>query len=377
MSDLVETAQPETQVSGGQDTSFESVVNEITEAPSSAPSEAPKQTLDDQLSAVFDKMNGKAQAAPPAPTNDQPKAAEVKPVSSPAIDYPTSWSSDYKDKWGTLPPEVQKYVSQREQEASQLISRQGSQLKAYEPLRDVYGALNQWGVPQGREAEVIQSWARAQQYLDQNPAEGLKWLAQSYGVDLGKLVGQPQQQGQPQNPIDDLFKDPRVDEMQKRFEAAEQQRQALEQQLRQVTGHLSAREQAEMQKQTQFIQDQISKFAANAPHFSKLEDEVTKEINFLKTKSEWQGASAQDLLKEAYDRAAYANKEVRELILADQRKAETEKAQKEAAAKQAQAKKISSMNVRTGVNASTPTFDGRWDDADKLSAVYDRIQAGR
>ena len=89
------------------------------------------------------------------------------------------------------------------------------------------------------------------------------------------------------------------------------------------------------------------------------------------------GLPIDKLLDKAYDRAVYANPQVRERVLADQRKAEAEKQQKEAAAKAAQAKKLSSMNVRTGASASTPTFDGRWDDGDKLSALYDRISSGR
>jgi hypothetical protein len=380
MTDLVEHAQPETQVSGGQDASLETAFDSITESPSAsetttaAAPPAPK-SLDDELGAIYDKLNGKA---PPAaavksePTQAAPvqKAADPTPVA----DYPANWDAAYKDHWGKLPPEVQKFISEREQKTHQTLDRQGQVIKYFEPISGVLQTMNQLGVQPGTEAQMIQSWMQADRYLSQNPSEALKWLAQQYNVDLAQIAGQPQQPAQ-QNPIDDLFKDPRYDTLAKQNEALQQKLAALEQQQQKVVGSLTAREQAEAQRQTAYISEQIQKFASDRPYFAQLEDEITHEVNLIKAKEP--SLPIDKLLDKAYDRAIYANPQIRERVLADQRKAEMEKAQKEAAVKTAQAKKLSSMNVRTGASASTPTFDGRWDDGDKLSALYDQISTGR
>jgi hypothetical protein len=375
MTDLVEHAQPETPVSGGQDASLETAFDSITESPAQEAStpaqEAAPKTLTESLSEAYDRLHNPKpveEAKPQEPVQAAP--AEPPP---PAADYPSNWDAAYKDHWGKLTPEMQKFIAEREQQTYQTLDRQGQVIKYFEPLTGVISQMQQFGVQQGREAEAIQAWMNAERYLSQNPQEALKWLAQQYGVDVSQLAGTPQQQAQ-QNPIDDLFKDPRYDTLQKQFEATQKELQALKQQQQQVVGTLTARQQAEMERQTAYISGEIQKFATDRPYFKQLEDEITHEVNLIKAKEP--GLPIDKLLDKAYDRAVYANREIRERVLADQRKAEAEKQQKEAAAKAAQAKKLSSMNVRTGASASTPTFDGPALDREKLSALYDRIQSG-
>ncbi len=377
MSEQVETAQPTTEVAGGQTAPETISAPETTISSSPEPAREQALTLDQILSKRYDEMQTpKAtaeEAAPPAEAKpDQaPPAASEPAQSSPAIAAPQSWSAEQQAKFATLPPDVQQYVHAREQQASQLISRQGAELKAFQPLREVYGALNSWGVPQGREAEVVQSWAKAQAFLDANPVEGLKWLAQSYGVDPAQLSGQPKQADPATQGVDDLFKDPRVDQLQATMGREIQQ---LRQQLGQVGGHLTAREQAETAQRTQYVANAVQKFAsdpARAQYFPILEDEITHEVNYVKAREP--GLPIEKVLEKAFNRAANANDHVREQMQAAGRKAEAEKAQKEAAARQQKAKTMAAMNVRTGAGASTPTFDGKWDDRDKLGALYDKI----
>jgi hypothetical protein len=216
----------------------------------------------------------------------------------------------------------------------------------------------------------------AQEMLD-NPAtraEAIQRLAQSYDVDLAQLVGQPkQQQGSEQTAVDDLFKDSRVD-------ALNQEIAGLKQMIQRLGGTVSAREQAEQQRmeqqraiQTEAVAKTIETFAQGKPYFKDIEEDLVHEVNFIKSKEP--GLSADKVLEKAYDRALYANSQIRERVLHDQRKAEADKAAKELAAKQAAAKKAQAMNVRTGASASTPAFDGRWDDPDALGAIYDRVNA--
>ena len=364
MSEQVATAQPAAEVAGGQAV-VDQDVEAILEPQASAPEPERQLSLDEVLSKVYDDAHSpKPKAEEKAPADQAPIAAP-EPAQSPAIAAPTSWSAENQQLFAKLPPEAQRYIADREREATQLISRQGGELKTFEPIRPVLQALNQWGVPQGREAEVIQSWARAQAFLDQNPTEGLKWLAQSYGVDLGKLAGQPKQE----NPVDDLFKDPRYDELAKRFEAQEQYIKSLGGHVQQKDQLEQQRLQAETERQRADLQKQIDEFAADKPLFREIESEVTHEVALLKSKEP--GLSVKELIAKGYERAVYANPQTRERVLSEARKAEADKAQKEAAAKQAQAKKMAAMNVRTGASASTPTFDGKWDA--NLSSLYDTI----
>lgn len=373
MSEQLATAEPVVETTGGQtapDTSSPSTSSApTTEA---APAREKEYTLDEILSRTYDKMQAPKVAekeAPEAPeTPDQPSIQKPEPAqSSSAIEAPPSWSAEQAAKFATLPPEVQKYVHQRETEATQLISRQGAELKSYQPIREVYGALNSWGVPQGREAEVVQSWAKAQAILDNNPGEGIKWLAQSYGLDLAQLAGQPKSVDTPSG-VDDLFKDPRVDALEQRYQRKIAE---LESQQQRITGHLTAREQAEESQRIGYANKAIQKFSTDKPYFAQLKEDLEHEVPFIRQREP--GLPLEQVLEKAYDRALYANPQIRERVLADQRKAETDKAQKDLVAKQAQAKKAQAMNVRTGASASTPTYDGKWDDRDKLSALFDKI----
>ena len=366
----------------------------VTEAVTSEQTLAAAETaLNDKLSKVFDSLNPKepskaapvTEAAPSAesetPSSDQPANAGPEPTqSSSAIAAPNSWSAEAKAEWVKLPPATQAYIAQRESEIHKAFTQAGQQLKAYvEPLQPVYQALNQhWGVPQGREAEVIHSWARAQHALDTNPVEALKWLAQSYNVDLSSLAGQGKTaagapQGEPS--VDDLFKDPRIDQqVLPVVQALQKQIAEQNQALRQLYGTQQSREQAESQRAHKHASGVIQTFKSDKPYFDELEDTITTEVRLLKQSDP--ELPPDKVLEIAYDNAVWKTKSVRERILQDQRKAEEAKSKQETAKKQADAKKLSSMNVRSGSPAPSTTMAGKFMDDDKLSAIYDRVNAG-
>lgn len=390
MSEQVVTAEPTTEVAGGEAVSEApaTVAAETTAAPEAAPAKEPERalTLDEILEQVWDKNNLPPKAPQPkaeASTDQAPKVEPEPAQSSPAIAPPNSWSAESQAKWASLPPDLQKYVADRESQAHQQISRQGAELQTYEPLREVFGWLNQMGVQRGQEHQIVRQWANAQHLLDSKPEEGLLRLAQSYNVTPDRLVqllgGQMPKQPDQQQPsaVDDLFRDTEA-----RQHVANLQKEiaTLKQQLGQVHGTVSAREQAELQRQQQAearqrqeIEEAVQKFSVGKKYMDEISDDFAHEIRFVKSKNP--GLSNAEVMEKAYTRAINANDSVRERVAAEQRKAEAEKAAKEAAAKAAQAKKLSSMNVRTGASATSPAFDGKWDDSEALSAMYDRIQS--
>jgi hypothetical protein len=367
----------------------------------------PSTSIDDQLSAIWEKnnppekfddtpapSNSVAKAltgAPPeetatdapelpseeaTPESDLPKSEGSEPASSPAIAAPHSWSADVKAKWASLPPEVQEYVAQREKETHTKITQQGNELRAFLPVREVYEHIRSQGIPAGREPEVIANWARAQAFLDSNPVEGLKWLAQTYKVDLSQLSGVPQKPTDTQA-IDDLFRDPRLDKIAP--EIGE-----LKGEVTQLKRQLQAGRYAEQARQQATVESIISDFSNRdgvKDYWPELELDVVNEIEVLKAQDPT--LTYEKLLEKAFDRAKWANQDIRARILSDQQRKDKEaleatrkKEQAEAVKKAEAAKRQASMNVRSGVTASTPTFDGKWDDKGRLHALYDRITAG-
>jgi len=361
--------------------------------------ETPKPSYDEELSAIYDKVNTPAPDKAPAQNaktvaaalvdtdepelpldleiTDPPEDTPSEPA-TPAIAAPNSWSTEQKAKWSTLPPATQSYIADREKDAHAKITQQGNELRQYQPVREIYEHIRTLGVPAGREPEVIANWARAQAALDQNPGDGLKWLAKSYGVDLAQLAGNTTAKSENET-IDDLFRDPRLDRIAPEVNELRNQVGALQRQLQ-------ARTHAESSSRQRQVEDVISTFSNRddvKDNWNVLETDIIHEIEVLKASDPNLVHDYEKLLAKAYDRALYANPESRARILADQQRKAQEvqevsrkKEAEEAAKKQAQAKKVASMNVRTGATASTPTFDGKWDDKARLGAIYDRIQTG-
>jgi hypothetical protein len=362
--------------------------------------ETPKPSLDDELSSLYDKINAPEEKKPEPhsktvaealaldaepelpledPITDPPKETPSEPDKTPAIAAPNSWSTEQKAKWDTLPPETRAYIAEREKDAHAKITQQGNELRTYQPYREINEHIRtQFGVPAGREAEVVVSWARAQQALDANPVEGLKWLAQSYKVDLAQLAGTPPAPKTDAEAIDDLFRDPRLDRVMPEVKSEVNE---LRQQVMGLTRQLQARTHAEQLTQAQQVEKIIQTFSADKEHWADVEEDVAHEIDIIRKREPH--LSYEKILEQAYDRAIHANAATRARILEDQQRkaamaqeAAKKQAAEEAAKKAAQAKKVQSMNVRTGATASTPTYDGKWDDKDKLTAIYDRIQTG-
>ncbi len=403
MTEQVANAEPATtEVAGGQTAPETATVTgslQLDGASTAQPTMSPEERLDKTLSDVFDRVtaqNGERDAAKTAAakaavapkheedpdlkaltvSTDEPEKAVSEPAKSPAIAAPNSLSAEDKALWSKAPPEVQQAWAKREQEAHAKISEQGTELKTYQPLREVFDYLRHQGVQQGRETDVVRNWAAAQAFLDRDPKAGIKWLAESYGVDLAQYTGQ----GQPQatqaanDPMADLFQDPRVDREVKPLV------QQLQSKLAQVESQLTARERAEVVQRQSNANEIVSKFSADKPYWADVYEDVCREAAVLQRANP--RTPMEQLLQESYDRAIWANKGIRERMLSDQKAEEAAKAEAarkaaeaEKAAKADKAKKMAAINQRTGTSASTPLNNGRWDDDNAMGAIYDRAMA--
>ncbi len=334
---IVETTAP---------AAVETVAAPAQEAPAGPSIEDTAGDVWDRLHAPRDET-GKFTAKAPEKVEpgDKPSEAPTDTPASPAPAgeapaAPVSWPKDKAEAWTKLDPDARDYILKREAEVARGFQTTADKFKPYEELdrvlEPVKARLQAEGVSP---ANAVQRLLNAQAVLDRDPLAGIQWLARSYGVNLGQLTqqqgGQEQTQQQPV--------DPRVESALSRVERLE--REAQERADRDAAAF------------EQSLKSDVEKFRASPEH-PYFEDVKTDMAALLQA-----GVVAD--LKEAYEKAVWANPTARSKVLEDQRKAEATKAA-DAAAK---AKQAGSLNVRsTPANAAPPrnieeTLSQAWDAA--------------
>lgn len=307
--------------------------------------EAPEPSIDDTLSAAWDKAQtglerdegGKFKSdKPETQTTEsavQPPKEGTEPETPivPAIDPPQSWTAEARAYWPKLPPEAQTYIAQRESEAHKAITSYGERLKSFEPLERVItqyrGDFEKRGLDAARATATL---FEAQRSLDNNALDGLIQIGLSYGIDLRPLLS-GQQAALPAH-------DPRVGQ--------------VEQRLNQIQQTI------EQQRQSD-VEALVNGFKADHPHFDAVQDHMAGFIPVLREKHP--GLPHHQLMQKAYDEAVWANPETRTLLLTEKaKKEETErkeaevKKQEELKKRAEEAAKAAKVNVRSGTAHATP-----------------------
>jgi hypothetical protein len=228
-----------------------------------------------------------------AGTEEQSAAPTDKPGNP-----PPGWSPAAKAAWhnGAIPAEVVRDIAKREQE----INAGFRKLQEYRPL-DQYVEMarqNNTTLP-----EALKNYIAAEQLLERNPAEGIRWLAQNYNVDLAQFARNAPPQGQIPQPQNG------APQPQQQYQPAPQidvapyispVMQELEQLKRMVYGDKEAQTQGVVEA---FFNDPANRYAEN----------VADQMVTLITSGQ-----APDL-KAAYDTACWMNPEVRAELLKEQR----------------------------------------------------------
>ncbi len=298
-------------------------------------------SIDDTLRAIYEKNNPQrgsdGRFAKSVQDQSPTEGAEKQAQDASAIPVPQSWSADVKAKWDTLPSDVKAYVAKREQEAHEYISRQGQQIKAYEPAISVLEQGRQTFDKYGMQPEEgVAQLLRANEYLERDAPSAIRDLARAYGVDLRTLAGL-----QPGN-------------------GASPDTNALLNRIAQLEGHLnetsnrvSHREQQEQQRAVATVETQIADFAKDKPDFQELESDIEREIFVIKQASP--DLPPSKILETAYDRARWANPTSRQKAIEAETKAAEAKRLEEAKKRSTDAKRVSPLNVRAShANASAP-----------------------
>jgi hypothetical protein len=236
---------------------------------------------------------------------------------------PKAWAKEQHETWGKLPKEAQDYIEHREKQMLDGITEYkqhadfgriiDSTVKPFEPMFQQAGI----DVPTG-----IKYLLNAQNLLQNGSMEQktreLQRIAQQFGVNLGGT-----------QEVETI--DPNV--------------KALKDQIEQIQSGLTQREQAELQaRQTQTLTE-VEAFAADPAnaYFDEVADDIVTLIKAGKP------------LKEAYEKAVWANPVTRQKEIDRLNKENVTKLREKAKQESDAARKATGSNVRTRDTTKSPT----------------------
>lgn len=213
---------------------------------------------------------------------------------------PASYAKEYAETFKTLPPEMRKYLHQREKETEQGFSKYKSQQKwiddLYNSRKDILSS----------QYTNVQSWvgdlAKLYDLLNgDNPAAIIKSLAKSYNVNLNADTQQDNSA---------------VDPVSQKLALMEERTNTLAQYL------ANQQQNAAMQAIQDFVNEKDDQGNSVHPHFEAVKGIMGQLLNSGSAKN----------VKDAYDQAIWLNPEVRTKLIEAELKNKTVEASKAAAA---------------------------------------------
>ena len=273
-----------------------------------------------------------------------------------SVEAPQHWPARDREFFSKQAPEVRQWMlgrhkameadyTRRVQEVAH-IRREGDELR--EIFRPFAEAMNADGmtIPM-----AVRQLTAAHHKLVSDPATGIQWLAQKYGIDLKQIVEGGTQTGQP---------DPRY---QKLESEVTQLRTTLQGQL---SERVEQERRANLSKVEQFAEEKDAQGKPLRPYF----DDVAKDISMLLRAARDAGETLS--LQDAYDRAIYANPTIRQKVLAAvdaERQAKIEDERK----RKANAARTAGFDVK-GEGAAAPMAAQNDSIEDALAANFRRAQ---
>lgn len=353
-------------------------------------------SIQDSMSAVFDKMQEEPASETPAPepepkpeeesaeaspledgteaeekveapepteeaeskTEDAPKDKDSDNSEQPTEKIPISLSEEVKKNWDEIPDYVRKEIVKREADQTKFIQKNSEFIKHSQAIRNLEAPYQ--AMMQALKADPITAY---QDHLNtayilnsgtpQQKADLIQKTINAYGVQL------PSQKSSDDDwDFDSVSTDPKIEE--------------LTNQVNQLTQMLNSQQQNDQLMQQSSADKVISDFRADPKH--KYFDEVNPLMQSM-----LQSGAAKDL-SEAYDMATMAHPSVRTSVLAEKAKAGKEAKRKDAQKKSEAAKKVAGTNLRSkGGNVSlqqerAQVKRGAMPDFSKtMASVYDSL----
>jgi len=301
-----------------------------------APTEA-NETLDrkELLSQQFEEAeanNGRDESGRFAKTTVQEEAPAPEPAEEPVWKRPPlSWKKDYHEVWQKADPRLQEYAFQREEQMRRGVEPLLQAKQFADSMQEVISpymtTLNGLGM---KPEQAISALLKADHTLrTSDPQTRLNYfmqLAGEYGVNL---QGMPQGQQQAVDPT--IF--------------------ALKNELANVRGEVTTWKQQQEAAEQAVLANEIEGFAQKAEYFEEARPEMIKLLQ----------SGVAETLEDAYDRAIYGNRDLRERVLSAQQAQQNAQiaAEKNRAAKAARAAAVSVRSATPGANTAPKANDRR------------------
>jgi hypothetical protein len=263
----------------------------------------------------------KPEAAPPV---EPPQASDQGAAKAPAAKDPTAaWPVGDREMFKELPEAAQKFLLRRHREMESGFTQKTmalAGLKDFEPVAELFRPYESQLKVQGlKPADIIQRWAAAEQFLQQNPAEALSRIGRMYGIEI-EVKGQGNAT-QPLNPQGSVGADANGSWL------------AGDPVLQQMQAKLAQLEHAKAEQERQHYSSQIDQFANMRTPEGKLAHPYFERVRQAMAGLIYSSPQGQAPDLEAiYQKAIWADPEVRDELLAAQRDAAARAAREKAAA---------------------------------------------
>ena len=267
----------------------------------------------------------------------QIESQETQPEAEPPVwkRPPASWKKDYHEVWQKADPRMQEYAWQREEQmragVEPLLSKAQFADAMQEAIQPYMQTIQGLGLsPDKAVAALMEADHKLRNSDPQTKLAYFQQLAQSYGINLGAVQGQPGQM--PQQAVD-----PNV--------------WALQNELNKVRGEVMGWKQQQEMMENQNLLNEINQFSLKAEYF---EDVRPTMIQLL------QSGVAQTL-EEAYEKAVRLDPNLFEQMTKAQQAEVAAKQAKEQnrAAKAARAAAVSVRSATPGANTAPKSADRR------------------
>lgn len=274
---------------------------------------------------------------------DQTPAKVVATPEITARPPPKSWAKEKHELWGKLPPDAQEYYETREKQFLDGLEQYKGDAGFAKQLRDVITPYKATIAAQGlNESQAVQYLLNAHYRLSTGSPEERAAAYRQIGEDLGLV----QAALDPNATIDPVLKQ-------------------VQDELREVKSTLTAEQQAKQAQRRAECDAETEKFASDPAnvYFSEVAPDM---VLFVK-----EGLS----LKEAYDKAVWANPVVRQKEIARIQTEDAAKLKEKSKNEAEAARKAASTNVRGSETRRAPTEPkGTMDDTmrDTLKKIKER-----
>lgn len=270
----------------------------------------------------FAKPGEPAQESPPVQAATTPAAPEALPEGP--IRPPATWSPAAKSAFLDASPVVQQEVLKREgdlETAMRNWQSKGERLNKIDAV--IAPRRDKWALGGADEVTGIQRLIAAEDYLEKNPSDGIRYLAQQYGVNLADLARGPGYSGQP-NGAPVYTAQPGqaqpVAQAQQPLQLATlpPELQGLLQKVATLEQSLTQQQQRDAEAKQSTFMAEVAAFAAQPgrTYFPDLAEDIILLLENNRAKD----------LPQAYDMAAHMRPDIRALILADESRAAQAKA---------------------------------------------------